>query len=215
MLAPWDAQDQFPGEPGLKQVYQENAAEILKTKDFETEQNNVVSVFNLPTQNLLRGSEEIIDCIKEVYSHVTHAARYQVSLGFIFWHAGQNRYNYFAPYNSMIMQMITTAEDLQQFLSSVRRGDLEQTIRQHREDALSYCRLITNVVIRVYRAEYTLGHGKLPHWLWKKQSLLTLDVNQKGQLYTDHLCMFRCIAYHKNQQWKGLEHALPGNLFLF
>ena len=47
---------------------------------------------------------------------------------------------------------------------------------------------------------YPLGRGiKLPDYIKSKRAIISLEKAYSGkELYKDNLCIFRCLAYHKN-----------------
>ena len=89
--------------------------------------------------------------------------------------------------------------------------------------------LSTNVIFRIYRTGYVLGHGgvQLPKHVVNCRSIIGLTKDQSGRMYTDNKCLFRCLALHKGRErndleptvehdfHKWVEHALGGDETLF
>lgn len=67
--------------------------------------------------------------------------------------------------------------------------------------------MITNIRWVVTRTNYILGTTrKLPSYIRKKRSIITLDTRSNdGAIIEDNLCAFRCLAYHKLKNRRGLE----------
>ena len=60
---------------------------------------------------------------------------------------------------------------------------------------------ITNVTLFVYHINYALGCGsELPDYIKSCKCIIALDKNKNGKLYTDMLCAFRCLVFHRNLQ---------------
>lgn len=87
--------------------------------------------------------------------------------------------------------------------------------------------VITNIKWVVVRTNYVLGAGReLPNYVKKKKCIISLNVNSiygGGGVIEDNLCAFRCLAYHRTQNRKGIErltlryyreylgHSIPKN----
>ena len=58
---------------------------------------------------------------------------------------------------------------------------------------------LTNIVYEIYNTSYPLGLTKgLPRFITKSKSIISFEKHpETRKLYTDDLCLFRCLAYHK------------------
>ena len=82
----------------------------------------------------------------------------------------------------------------------LRALNITEHIQKARPDTKWIPHLITNVTYWITSTNFSLGVGyvKLPDYLVKSKSVVGL-VAYKGIAYSDKLCAFRCLTYHRHQ----------------
>ena len=187
--------------------YEVNASEILRLNYHVTLSHGLVSTYNFPTADLPTGTTEIIDRLGEVYRLQEWTFRAEVALCYILYNALLNRYRYFAPFNSLVNQIISTPADLKRVSNKIPRLDLAEEIWRPRPDTKSCLRIVTNIIDRVFKTSYTLGGlgeniTTLPKWLKDCWCIVSMTSYHSGRMYLDHLCFFRCLAFHYTSRMK-------------
>lgn len=196
--APWQ-NDDGEDDNELRHVYEVNEGLILRGH----EHGQVKSEYNFPTQDLEGGVDEVMNHLGHVYQDEDNAFKVNVVLGMILKNTDTEEYRYFVPYeNSTLFEkslMVTNSQSLDHIRRRKEQVMTDDYLRQQRPDTKWKCFMVTNIVFQVYRTSYPLGEGIVPEYIRNKKSVLALDKNRKGELYDDHLCIFRCLAKHKKQ----------------
>ena len=195
--APWD--DNETVDEALKEEYYSNMPHILRYG-----QEGAVSVeYNFPTNDLSGGIDEIIDCLNSIFNQETYAFKFNIILGLILRNSKTGEYRYFIPYQNRLFDLtftISNKNDLSRVRHKLDSLDIPTYAHSDRPDTSWRVTLVTNMLFRVFRTHYPLGHGKLPDFIRNKKTIISLDVNDKQQPYNDNLCAFRCLALHQKQR---------------
>ncbi|XP_048244540.1 uncharacterized protein LOC124126724 isoform X2 [Haliotis rufescens] len=197
--APWDAENGQVAEPGLQEAYDLNAPFILAPDHH----GDVLSTFNVPVTNVI-SIGELMERARDIYQTLDYSFRMNLAFGVILRHVETGRYRYFHPYvNDAVFSSpiyVTERKGLERLRQAVESLDLRSHVLKQRPDTKWKPVLITNVQFYLYRTNFPLGHppSPLPAYIKNHKAIFSLDRNERGQLYEDHLCAFRCLALHRN-----------------
>jgi hypothetical protein len=186
----------------LKLVYESNQPIILEPHQ-ETE---VQSVYNFPINNDF-DIQQIMTAAQDVYDRQHRAFRLNLEFGLILVHTETGEYRYFKPfYNESLFRRpiyISRRSDLNRLKLRLQKLNINDFILRQRPDTKWKPFLITNVRLNIFHLSYTLGSVgiQLPDYLKVSGSIVCLDIDLNNKkAYKDHLCAFRCLAYHRSQR---------------
>ena len=189
--APWIQ----PDDAKLKDTYEANAPFILE----RDQEGSVNSIYNLPLTNAFT-IPQLMTRAQEIYERQQNAFRLNLEFGLILRHTETGEYRYFRPYsNETLFQRpiyVSKRRDLNRLRLRLQRFNVTDFILRQRPNTQWKPYLITNVRFCLYHLNYTLGTGgvHIPDYIKKSKSIIALDKSQKGKVYRDHLCAFRCLA---------------------
>lgn len=201
---PWEEGDWINEQ--LKEVYETNASLILRRH----QKGNVCSVFNFPIDSHFSISE-IMQAGNEIYDRQNKAFWLNLEFGLILKNSETGEYRYFKPYhNHEVFQSpiyISKRIHLKRLQYRMQRLNITDYILRQRPDTKWKPFLITNVRIVIYHMSFVLGKVKVtvPEYVKRSKSIISMTTNQKGVVYEDNLCAFRCLALHRDNDWLLLE----------
>ena len=194
---PWG--DPVRDEP-LRQIYEGNQNVILA--DGKIDKGRKV-VYNLPTNNLRDGVDEIWWKLDEIFTDQNGAFKINLSLGLILRNMETGEYRYFAPHvNDSLFPspfLIGSRKYLRIFQNKIRRLDPLEYVNNLRPNSKWRPFMITNVRFDVTPTNFPLGKGVLPDYIKQKRSIVSMEVDSHNKPYKDDHCFFRCLAYHRNR----------------
>ena len=196
--APWMDDQGGIIDSSLKAIYDTNAPHILRSQP----DGKVKKEYNFPSDNLSGGTTELMSCLKSIFDQQKHSFVFNISLGVILRNVENSEYRYYIPYkNANIFQeniRISSIHDLSRVRRQLERIDIDNYAQQQRENTKWSVHLITNILFYVYETSFPLGQGNVPDHIKKSHVIISLDCDKSGRKYTDNLCIFRCLAHHKN-----------------
>ena len=164
------------------------------------------TVYNFPTNDLEGGMQEVTQHLNSIYSSESNAFRVNVALGMILRDLQTGETRYFIPYeNEMLFdtpQAISNRRDLNRVLSRLRHLDVREYVNNRKPKSSLKPQFVTNLVYYVYKTNFPLGavFKLLPDEIRKKKCIKSLDLRSNGKLYSDNLCLFRCLVYHRQKK---------------
>ena len=206
-----DFDPNFREDQQLEAEYNANRRHILRPH----QQTATGAVYNFPTNNL-EGEGEIQSFLDHIYDNQQSSFRVNMSLGFILRDRNGENYRYFIPYeNSYLLPAnatVTNYRDLQALVEQLQNMDIQNYLRNQRPNSSLLPYVITNIVFYVTDTHYPLGCSdvQLPDYIVKSKSIISLSKNKNAKTYTDNLCMFRCLQYHRE---KNVRASSVQNLF--
>lgn len=147
----------------------------------------------------------------EIYDRQNRAFRLNLEFGLILVNTETREYRYFKPYhNHEVFQRpiyVSQRNHLNRLQQRMQRFNITNYILRQRPDTKWKPYLITNVRIVICHLKFVLGNAEvmLPPHISQSKSIIKLTKNRKGQIYTDNLCAFRCLAVHQGYYPSGLE----------
>lgn len=190
----------------LKEVYESNAPIILRRH----QEGTVCSIYNFPIDNQFSVGE-IMQAAYEIYDRQNRAVRLNLEFGLILVNTETREYRYLKPYHRHeVFQRpiyVSQRNHLNRLQQRMQRFNITNYILRQRPDTKWKPYLITNVRIVIYHLNFVLGNAEvmLPPHISQSKSIIKLTKNRKGQIYTDNLCAFRCLAVHQGYYSSGLE----------
>ena len=186
-------------DAGLKTEYETNRSHILAPN----RQTRSGGVYNFPTNNLAGGVQEIEAHLKKIYSEEDNAFRLNIALGLLLRDIKSGEYRYYIPYeNEMLFpspKTISSRRDLNRVLENLRQLDVRDYVNNRKPTSSLKPQFVTNVTYNVYRTDYPLGGTvELPQRLKNHRCIVCLEKDSQGVSYNDHLCLFRCLHYHRH-----------------
>ena len=164
------------------------------------------TVYNFPTNDLEGGMQEVTQHLNSIYSSESNAFRVNVALGMILRDLQTGETRYFIPYeNEMLFdtpQAISNRRDLNRVLSRLRHLDVREYVNNRKPKSSLKPQFVTNLVYYVYKTNFPLGavFTLLPDVIRNKKCIKSLDIRSNGKLYSDNLCLFRCLVYHRQKK---------------
>jgi hypothetical protein len=194
-IPPWVGEDGEVDEP-LRAVYDTHRSLILDAHGF----GGMTSIYNFPITNEF-GVATLMQHVREIYARENQVFRINLIFGLILRNRETGDYRFFKPYrNEEVFNdslQIADAADLNKFRQRVAGLNFNDYVLRQRPNTKWIPVMATNVRYWVNKANYPMGNGRLPEFLKLKKSLMGLDVDRTGRAYTDRLCAFRCLTYHR------------------
>ena len=185
---PWG--DPVRDEP-LRQIYEGNQNVILA--DAKIDKGRKV-IYNLPTNNLRDGVDEILWKLDEIFMDQNGAFKLNLSLGLILRNMETGEYRYFAPHvNDSLFPspfLIGSRKYLRIFQNKIRRSDPLEYVNNLRPNSKWRPFMITNVRFDVTPTNFPLGKGALPDYIKQKRSIVSMEVDSQNRPYKDDHCFF-------------------------
>lgn len=159
--------------------------------------------------------DETTGYLPDIMSNQQNPFKFNASLGFILQNflTRQIVYYYASTNNRLFAKpiMIRRKFDTNKFFEQLRNVDLLEHCRQQRPNSRFTVRKITNILFYVEKIKsHTIGCPcKLPDYIAKKQSIISFTHDRKySAQYVDHLCFFRCLAYHQLNSYSDFEQTV-------
>ena len=132
------------------------------------------------------------------------------SIGFILYNRAENRYRYFhsSINNARLFAMplrVNNIEQFQEFLARFKDADFIETAAMSRENSSWVVHRVCNVTFfinLIVNHPIRAGATELPAWVKDNQYIVAMNKNSQNVLWDDDLCLFRCLAYHRNNRSK-------------
>ena len=194
-------------EPGpdnleLRDKYNANRRHILA----RSVPGEVLSKYNVPTDDLKGGPQEIIDQLNDIYQDITETFKVNITFGLMLQHIETLEHRYFIPYFNRSLftapQPVSNLSDFDQLKAKVLNVDLGFYFRQVRPDTKYRLAFVTNIVFRITKTGFPLGKGLIPNYIKNKRCVETLEhpPGNRNHYYNDYLCAFRCLAIQNGQK---------------
>ena len=171
----------------LRQIYEGNQNVILA--DAKLNKGRKV-IYNLPTNNLRDGVDEIWWKLDEIFTDQNSAFKINLSLGLILRNMETGEYRYFAPHvnESLFLSpfLIGSRKYLRIFQNKIRRLDPLEYVNNLRPNSKWRPFMITNVRFDVTPTNFPLGKAVLPDYIKQKCSIMSMEVDSHNRLYKDY-----------------------------
>ena len=150
--------------------------------------------------------------LEQVRNQETGTFKINLGFGCVLYDVINKTYRYFyVSANHLIFERaytISRYEDMEELYDKILRLDLADNYYMKRPSSSWVLVSLPNIEIQVFRLKGVPIGGAviLPDYIKNKRSIIGLNRDQSnGHLFTDNLCLFRCLAYHKKKTVKGLE----------
>ena len=163
---PWG--DPVRDEP-LRQIYQGNQNIILGDGKINRGRKDV---YNLPTNNLRDGIDEIWDKLEDIFTDQNLSFKVNLSLGMILRNIENGEYRYFASQTNETLFpslfLIGSRKYLRIFQNKLRHLDPLEYTNNLRPNSKWRPFMITNVHLDVSPTDFPFGKGVLPDYVKQK-----------------------------------------------
>ncbi len=221
---PWDVPPWIHEDGSIdhefEQVYHANERHILRNH----RRSNHTHIYNFPTNDLQGGIAELTEHLEHIFLEQRRTFKVNISFGLILRRISdepstseadisdeveedeqRGRYRYFIPYrNSNVFPhpfLISDRHDIFKLINKLKQLDIEQYMRQHRPNTNWKLFFIPNMNFIVYKTKFALGAGALPDFIHNNRHIRSFDSSPStGRPYTDFLCLFRCLSFHRTQK---------------
>ena len=185
---PWG--DPVRDDP-LRQIYEGNQNVMLA--DAKIDKGRKV-IYNLPTNNLTDGVDEIWWKLDEIFTDQNGAFKINLSLGLILRNMETGEYRYFAPHvNDSLFPslfLIGSRKYLSIFQNKIRRLHPLEHVNNLRPNSKWRPFMIMNVRFDVTTTNFPVGKGVLPDYVKQKRSIVSMEVDSHNRPYKDDHCFF-------------------------
>lgn len=200
---PWEKEDieppdEYVNDASFRDIYDLHRSIILAPHN----EGNLKCNYNFPIDNDFDAAE-LKRQLLFIYSHLNRAFKINLAFGLILVNIQSGEYRYFkAYYNVNILPtpvLISRYSQVTKLLSRLRAMDLNDYVMRVRGDTKWKCVMLTNVYYTVYKTRFLLGYlDELPppHISASKSIVCFFRNRSNGRIYTDNLCVFRCLAFH-------------------
>ncbi len=228
-VPPWIREDGSIDEE-FQQVYVANERHILRNH----RRSNHTHIYNFPTNDLQGGIQELSEHLEYIFLEQRRTFKVNISFGLILRRISDDppsdnppssdpnnsdeldeaeqrgRYRYFIPYrNSNVFPhpfLISDRHDIFKLINKLKQLDIEQYMRQHRPNTKWKLYFIPNMNFIVYQTKFALGAGALPEFIHNNRHIRSFDSSPStGRPYTDFLCFFRCLSFHRTQKLTSIR----------
>ena len=135
------------------------------------------------------------------------------SFGFILCNRSDNSFRYWRASNGVDRildhpQLISNFFDFETFLNKVFEQDMLEKARLSRPNSSWVVEVVSNITFFINKLkEHPIGCGiNLPDFIVNNTGLHALQKNKKtGKLYSDNLCLFRCLALNTGCTLENLK----------
>ena len=197
----------------IQQTYEEHASLILDS-DFI---GRLVSIYNLPLDTNF-SIDTIMNKIEEIYSSKNNAFRINISFGVFLRNIKTNAVRYFRPYRCSELfakpLYVSSFKDLSRFRTRLVNYNIPDYFLKTRPNTEYVPIFAVQARIFVWNLNYALGctYVAVPKYISKNKGILPMVFARASKRrYRDMLCMFRCLAYHKNKQFFTLNEPVQNN----
>ena len=159
----------------------------------------------------------IYNHLNEIYQEQEYSFKMNISFGYVLRHSETRELRFFYPHqNESILRgpvTISNKKSLRRVKDKLRQTDILQKLFLQRPDTKwTFYRLVSVMYSVFHIKEFPLGHGLLPPFIKKKKCIIGLDTSYNGRIFTDNLCIFRCLAVHRGSKLRKLSTTTK-NLF--
>ena len=173
---------------------------------------DVRALFNFPTDDFKDPEKELQHHMSVIAGEMKQSFKINLAIGFIMKNIETDELRYYTPYsNNFVLdqnRFISKATYLTTHLKpDLLKMNLEDYLKRMRPSSKWKPVYITNIQYDVSYVNYPLGNSiDLPGYIVKKKCIVTMQWNPfNGHKYTDDLCLFRCLAYHRGFKDKDFE----------
>ncbi len=200
--APWENQHHETIDPELKQVYELHIPIYLESHKI----GNIQSLYNFPIQNNFN-LNDIRQHLNFIYHSQTQSFKLNVMFGLILKSVADDdngRYRAWLYYKNDYLftrnLYISKRAHLERAIERMKHMDITNYIMQQRDSTKWIPYLITNVNYDITSTGFVLGgYIQLPPYILRDMALISMNKPYSGNsTYTDSLCLFRCLTYHKH-----------------
>ncbi len=190
-------------DPELKQVYGSHIPIFSESHKI----GNIQSIYNFPIQNNFN-LENIRNHLNHIYNTQTQSFKINVMFGLILKSVGNDdnvRYRAWLCYKNDYLftrnLYISKRLHLERAMEQMKHLDITNYIMQQRDSTKWIAYLITNVNYDVRSTGFVLGgYVQLPPYILRDMAVISMNKQYSGNSnYTDSLCLFRCLTYHKHR----------------
>ena len=154
----------------------------------------------------------IAEHLNEIYEKASSKFKVQMGVGRILRNVENNELKYWRAEHDQHHVLLKDSEEVVKPMKINSRKDIEEVAQKASEladeDYLKTGRpdtkwelvMPTNIRYYVSYTGFVTGvfEGKhLPGYIYGNKNIVALHKNKHGKYYEDHLCFFRCLAYHK------------------
>ena len=150
--------------------------------------------------------EDLDNHVREVYKSMDNSFRINLSFGFILKSIEDGMYRYFYPHNNDGVLdapfSITNGDDVLKFIQRLRNIDILKHLFNQRPNTKWKVYKVTNVRYCIFKLlDKKLGAGLVPEYIRRRKCIISLDIDRsKRKAFSDNLCAFRCLAYHRGHR---------------
>ena len=186
---------------GLQREYNINRSHILAPHRL----NENGAVYNFPTNDLRGGVTEIRNHLNEIFNQESNAFRLNVAVGMILRNIETGEERYFIPLDNELVfptaETISNRRDLNRVIDRLGRLDIREYVNLNKPKSSLKPQFVTNLVYYVSRTNFPLGAVvHLPPEIMNNRFIVSLTTDSHSVPYDDHLCLFRCLYYHKHKR---------------
>ena len=207
---PWK-EDPFQNDE-IREVYNTNKSFILASH----QKGKIKSTYNFPTNNLIRGYEEIESHLNRIYQDSQKAFKVNFSFGSILYNNDNHKFRYYIPYfNNRVLRnpwLISSRKSISHLMTILKKMDIIASAKKDRPSSAWSLAFITNVNYYTFSTQYPIGarvNANLPPFIRNNHYIKHFDSKT-------NLCFFKCLSYHYNQQrdaWfylsKWMKYLVP------
>jgi hypothetical protein len=157
-------------------------------------------------------TEELLSFATTIFHEQRHPFKLNISFGFVLENILTDQLTYFyASKNNMLFDkpiLVKNMIDLQAISGVLDQHDILDYCRLQRPNTTFVVAIVTNALFYVDKLKkHMIGNCRsrqLPHFLSNSRSVIAFDKDSNGMSYQDNLCLFRCLAYHKEGTMRGI-----------
>jgi len=186
----------------FKETYERYEAYIRYNDDTS---RDVYNTYNFPTNDLDGGVDEIMEKLTDVATQQSKSFVIQINFGYITENLDdlEQPYKYFGVvYGRGYLRrriVISRLEDLARVRQILEERDVHDYLKNLRPNTKTVLKYITNFTFSLAFLDFVMGRGIVPSYIKNCRFIKSLDVSKDRKEYKDNLCIFRCLAYHKNK----------------
>ena len=186
----------------IRREYEINAPHIRAP----TQQNGESTIYNFVTNDLNAGNKEFSKHLGEIFENEQNSFRINLSFGLILRDSASEdrRVRYFIPHTNETLfersETVNNRRDLENLKRKIEEKDVGEHLHNSKNSSQWKVQMVTNINYNVTPTNFPLGSSPvdLPNFIVKKKSIVPLHRNCNNESYTDNLCMFRALYYHRH-----------------
>ena len=196
---PWEDNDEQEHLADIKRTYEQHKHLILKQRKTK---GKVKTSYNFPVPDHI-SVDDMMSHLDEIYEDNQNCFKINISIGLLLQHLDSGSIRYFVPYHNetvfTVPIYVRNRRDLERIRNRLAQMDISEYFRRQRPNTKWSVVLVTKIVYEIYNTSYPLGSPKnLPSFITKNKNIVSMQRNPcTNRIYTDNLCFFRCLAYHK------------------